>query len=71
MEKPKLKACPFCGNEFVELRAEDKWEAYIECPRCRARGPLGCGAEIDETDNLLDAVVDAVNGWNGDVRLHG
>ena len=45
----ELKACPFCGNEMkTNLPMLVKGQSmsaygegfYVECPQCRARGPL-------------------------------
>jgi Lar family restriction alleviation protein len=35
----KLKPCPFCGYEDIEVGATD-FNYYADCLKCEARGPL-------------------------------
>jgi Lar family restriction alleviation protein len=47
-----IKPCPFCGNEEVEIDEVGIGEFAIDCPECRAIGPI------------VGTVMEAISFWN-------
>jgi Lar family restriction alleviation protein len=52
-----VKPCPFCGYEDVEIDEVGVGEFAVDCPECRAIGPI------------CDTVMEAISFWN-DRRNH-
>jgi len=63
-KKPELARCPFCGG-IADLRwdDDDHYLMWIECARCKARGPKTCSVDLYD-EFRLDAVIEAINSWN-------
>lgn len=57
------KECPFCGNMHVKARATGNvvTKTYLECPRCKARGPL---CESVATTSQVEALNEAAARWD-------
>lgn len=59
--KPRLSACPYCGEDEVALRKDDttitiQW--YVMCWRCGARGPMAENKKyiIDRYNHIAHAI---------------
>lgn len=60
---PKLDKCPFCGYGRPELTVDDN-DVYIQCPKCKAKGPSDYCIDYDGDNRTLGAMVHAINKWN-------
>lgn len=47
-----IYCCPFCGHEDVEIDEIGMSEYAVDCPECRAIGPI------------RDTVMEAIGAWN-------
>ena len=50
-----ITPCPFCGHDDVEIDEVAIGEFAVDCPECRAIGPI------------FPAVMDAIRAWNGSI----
>lgn len=58
----KLKPCPFCGSENVELRAGALFNGAVHCNDCTADVVFDAvRLTLSGDDNWRDAVIE---GWN-------
>lgn len=57
----KIKCCPFCGSEDVELTsiggAKSIYQSWIYCKKCNAEGPT-------KSNLLIDSKEEAIEAWN-------
>lgn len=62
MTEPKLKPCPFCGSDKVELRSGFAFNGAVHCFNCTADVVFdACRLVADGDSNWQEA---CVNGWN-------
>ena len=62
MMPDKLKSCPFCGSEDVELRAGALFNGAVHCNNCSADVVFDAVRMIAEGD--YDWKTAVTNGWN-------
>ena len=67
MDKENLLPCPFCGSEAELMRRTEVIghgacviEHFVQCKKCRARGPL----ESEYSLSREDCVKFCTTGWN-------
>ena len=63
MTYPKLDKCPFCGYGRPDLIVDDDY-IYVQCPKCKAKGPCDYCTDVDGGNRTLGAMVHAINKWN-------
>jgi Lar family restriction alleviation protein len=69
MTQPRLKRCPFCGEQedldIAGLGNADPYNVAVVCGSCQAEGPptrIGCRDE--DEDGPFDLEAEAVELWN-------
>jgi hypothetical protein len=56
--------CPFCGSEEIELKDNGTAKYWVECFRCRARGPGRRYRDSESEKDHLLAANSAIEAWN-------
>ncbi len=65
------RECPFCGNLHVRVASSGKttMKTFVECPRCKARGPVNESLPTSYGDAGSTAINEAAARWDDRVDV--